>query len=139
MLQTMEAIPLPNKAQLVEQDGNRYVYALEPLYPGYGMTIGDTFRRVMLSSMPGAAVTAVKIKWVDHEFSTIPNIKEDVIEIILSLKQLHLKLHGNEPVRLTLKKKGDGVATAADITENSQVEIFNKDMHIATLDGKTAD
>ncbi len=135
----MEAIPLPNKAQLVEQQGNRYVFALEPLYPGYGMTIGNSLRRVMLSSMPGAAVTAVKIKWVDHEFSTVPNIKEDVIEIILNLKLLRVKLHGNEPVRLTLKKKGDGVATAADITENSQVEIINKDLHIATLDGKTAD
>jgi DNA-directed RNA polymerase subunit alpha len=139
MLKSMEAIPLPNKAQLVEHEGNRYVFVLEPLYPGYGMTVGNAFRRVMLSSMPGAAVTAVKIKWVDHEFSTVPNIKEDVIEIILALKQLRVKLHGNEPVRLTLKKKGDGIATAADITENSQVEIFNKDLHIATLDGKAAD
>lgn len=135
----MEAIPLPNKVQLVEQNGNRYVFAMDPLYPGYGVTIGNALRRVLLSSMPGAAVTAVKIKWVDHEFSTVPNIKEDVIELILNLKQLRLKIHGSEPVRLFLKKKGDGEATAADIKETDQVEIMNKGLHIATLDSKAAD
>ncbi len=77
----MQAIPLPNKIQLVEQDGNRYVFVMDPLFTGYGDTIGNALRRVLLSSMPGAAVTAVKIKWVDHEFSNVPNIKEDVIQI----------------------------------------------------------
>lgn len=138
-MQIMEAIPLPNKVQLVEQQGNRYVFAMEPLYPGYGMTIGNSLRRVLLSSMPGAAVTAVKIKWVDHEFSTVPNIKEDVIEIILNLKQLRVKMHTNEPVRLTLKKKGEGPATGADIKETDQVEVISKDLHIATLDNKNAE
>lgn len=139
MLKSMEAIPLPNKVQLVEQNGNRYVFAMDPLYPGYGVTIGNALRRVLLSSMPGAAVTAVKIKWVDHEFSTVPNIKEDVIELILNLKQLRLKMHGSEPIRLFLKKKGEGAATAGDIKETDQVEIMNKDLHIATLDNKASD
>ncbi|MEK7651856.1 MAG: DNA-directed RNA polymerase subunit alpha [Patescibacteria group bacterium] len=135
----MEAIPLPNQVSLLEQDGNRYTFVMEPLYPGYGVTIGNTLRRVLLSSMPGAAVVAVKMKWVDHEFSTIPNVKEDVVEIILNLKQLRLKVHTEEPVRLTLKVKGEKVVTAADIKETDLVEVVNKDLYIATLDNKTAE
>src|SRR5579864_5040858 len=108
----MEAIPLPNQVSLLEQKGNRYVFVMEPLYPGYGVTIGNALRRVLLSSMPGAAVTAVKIKWADHEFSTLPNIKEDVVQIILNLKQLRLKMHTDEPVRLSLKVKGEKDVTA---------------------------
>lgn len=112
---------------------------MEPLYPGYGVTMGNAMRRVLLSSMPGAAVTAVKIKWVDHEFSTVPNIKEDVIEIILNLKQLRLRVHTSEPVRLTLNVKGDREATAADIKATDLVEIVNPELHIATLDNKSAE
>ena len=78
----MEAIPLPNQAKVADLGQNKFSVTLEPLYPGYGVTIGNAMRRVLLSSMPGAAVTAVKIKFVDHEFSTNPNIKEDVIQII---------------------------------------------------------
>ena len=135
----MEAIPLPNQVSLLEQDGNRYTFVMEPLYPGYGVTIGNTLRRVLLSSMPGAAVVAVKMKWVDHEFSTIPNVKEDVVEIILNLKQLRLKVHTEEPVRLSLKVKGEKVVTAADIKETDLVEVVNKDLYIATLDNKSAE
>jgi DNA-directed RNA polymerase subunit alpha len=135
----MEAVPLPNQVSLVSQDGDNYHFVMEPLYPGYGVTIGNTLRRVLLSSMPGAAVVAVKMKWVDHEFSTIPNIKEDVIEIILNLKNLRLKVHTEEPVRLSLKVKGEKVVTAADIKETDLVEIVNKDLHIATLDNKNAE
>lgn len=135
----MEAIPLPNQAHIEHVEGNKYTVTLEPLYPGYGVTIANAMRRVLLSSMPGAAVTAVKIKYVDHEFSTIPNVKEDVIQIILSLKQLRLKSVSTEPVRLVLKKKGEGVVTAADISETDQVQVINKDLHIATLDNKTSD
>lgn len=135
----MEAIPLPNQVSLLEQDGNRYTFVMEPLYPGYGVTIGNTLRRVLLSSMPGAAVVAVKMKWVDHEFSTIPNVKEDVVEIILNLKQLRLKVHTEEPVRLNLKVKGEKVVTAADIKETDLVEVVNKDLYIATLDNKSAE
>jgi DNA-directed RNA polymerase subunit alpha len=96
-------------------------------------------RRVLMASMPGAAVTAAKLKWVDHEFSTIPNVKEDVLQIILNLKQLRLKVHTNEPVRLQLKVKGEKVVTAADIKATDLVEIVNPDLHIATLDNKNAD
>lgn len=124
---------------MLEKQGNRYVHVMEPLYPGYGTTIGNALRRVLLSSMPGAAVTAVKIKWVDHEFSTIPNVKEDVIEIILNLKQLRLKVFTEEPVRLSLKVKGEREALAGDIKKNDLVEIMNPDLRIATLDNKNAE
>src|SRR5437868_7444073 len=118
----MEQIPLPNQAQVQHMGGNSYQLTLEPLYPGYGVTIGNTLRRVLLSSMPGAAVTAVKIKFVDHEFSTVPNVKEDVIQIILNLKQLRLRSASPEPIRLTLKAKGEGQVTAAQIKETDQVQ-----------------
>ena len=135
----MEAIALPNQVSLVEQKGNQYTFVMEPLYPGYGDTVGNALRRVLLSSIPGAAVVGVKMKWVDHEFQTIPNIKEDVVQIILNLKQLRLRIHTDEPVRLQLKVKGDRSATAADIKESDLVEIVNPDLHIATLDGKSAE
>ncbi len=135
----MEAIPLPNQVSLVEQKGNHYTFVMEPLYPGYGVTIGNGLRRVLLSSMPGSAVTAVKIKWVDHEFSTVPNVKEDVVEIILNLKQLRLKVHTEEPVRISLKAKGERVVTAADIKGTDLVEVINPDLYICTLDNKNSD
>src|SRR5271155_3824941 len=108
---TMEAIPLPNHAKVADLGNNKYSLTLEPLYPGYGVTIGNAMRRVLLSSMPGAAVTSVKIKFVDHEFSTIPNVKEDVIQIILSLKQLRVKSFSGEPVKVNVKVKGEKVVT----------------------------
>ncbi len=135
----MQPIPLPNQAKITHLEGNSYEVTLEPLYPGYGVTIGNTLRRVLLSSMPGAAVTAVKIKYVDHEFSSVPNIKEDVIQIILNLKQLRLRSFSTEPVRLSLKAKGEGVITADMIEETDQVEVVNKDMYICTLDNKNSD
>ncbi len=135
----MEAIPLPNRAKVESLGSNKYSLTLEPLYPGYGVTIGSALRRVLLSSMPGAAVTSVKIKFVDHEFSTIPNVKEDVIQIILNLKQLRVKSFSAEPVKLQVKVKGERVVTAADIKETDQVQVINKDLHIATLDNKNAE
>ncbi len=135
----MEAIPLPNQADVAHVEGNKYKVTLEPLYPGYGVTIGNTIRRVLLSSMPGAAVTAVKIKFVDHEFSTVPNVKEDVIQIILALKQVRFRSQSSDPVRLKLKVKGERTVTAADIEETDQVQVLNKDHHLATLDNKNAD
>jgi DNA-directed RNA polymerase subunit alpha len=83
----MQPIPLPNLSQIRHVEGNSYEMTLEPLYPGYGVTIGNALRRVLLSSMPGTAISGVKIKFVDHEFSTIPNVKEDVIQIILNLRK----------------------------------------------------
>lgn len=135
----MEALSLPNQAKVEHLGNNKYAVTLEPLHPGYGVTIGNTLRRVLLSSMPGAAVTAVKIRFVDHEFSTVPNVKEDVVQIILNLKQLRLKCYSAEPVKLALKVKREGAVTAADIAHNDQVEIINTDLHIATLDGKSAE
>jgi DNA-directed RNA polymerase subunit alpha len=135
----MENIPLPKKVSFEDLGNNRYKLIMEPLYPGYGVTLGNSLRRVLLSSLPGAAVVAVKIKGVDHEFSTISNVKEDVIEIILNLKQLRLKIHSAQTVTLELKVKGEKKVTGADFKKNSDVEIVNPDLHIATLDNKGAE
>ncbi len=135
----MENIPLPKKVSFEELGNNKYKLVMEPLYPGYGVTLGNSLRRILLSSLPGAAVTAVKIKGVDHEFSTVPNVKEDVIEIILNLKQLRLKSHTDQPVRLEMKVKGEKEVTGKDFKKSSDVEVINQDMHIATLDNKSAD
>lgn len=135
----MEALPLPNRAKVKDLGNNKYSLTLEPLYPGYGVTIGNAMRRVLLSSMPGAAVTAVKIKFVDHEFSTVPNIKEDVIQIILNLKQLRVKSFSSEPIRLSVKVKGERVVTAADIKTTDQVQIINTNLPIATIDNKNGE
>lgn len=129
----------PNKIYFTKDEDNKSELVIEPLYPGYGVTIGNALRRVLLSSLPGAAVTAVKIKGVDHEFSTIPAVTEDVVDVLLNLKQLRLRLHAEEPVTLTLKVKGQRQATAADIRADARVEIINSDLVLATLDGKTAE
>lgn len=135
----MDAIPLPNRPKVEDLGENKYRFVLEPLYPGYGTTIGNALRRVLLSSMPGAAVTAVKIKYADHEFSSVPNVKEDVIQIVLNLKQLRLKSFSAEPVKVMIKEKGEKVITGADIKTNDQVEVINPELHIATLDSKASD
>ena len=135
----MEKIPLPNKVSFQELGANRYQVVMEPLYPGYGVTIGNALRRILLSSLPGAAVIAVKIKGVDHEFSSIPNVKEDVIELILNLKQLRMKVHTDQPVVLELKAKGEKAVKASDFKKNSDVEIVNPDLHLATIDGKSSE
>mgnify|MGYP000986586673 FL=1 len=126
-------IQLPN-IKTVKEDGNRATFAIEPLYSGYGMTLGNSLRRVILSSLGGAAVTAVKIDNVAHEFSTIDGVKEDVVEIILNLKKLRFRVYSDEPQYIILTKKGKGNVTAADIKTNSDIEIVNTDQHIATID-----
>lgn len=135
----MENIPLPNKVAFEELGKNTYQVVMEPLYPGYGATIGNSLRRILLSSLPGAAITAVRIKGVDHEFSTVANVKEDVIEIILNLKQVRMKVHSDQPVTLQMHVKGEKTVTAGDFKSNSDVEIVNPELHIATLDNKSAD
>ncbi len=132
-------ILLPKPAKVIKKEKNRATFEIENCYPGYGMTLGNALRRVVLSSLPGAAVTAVKIKGVDHEFSTIPNIIEDVIQIILNLKQVRFKLHSKGPVTLHLKVKGEKNVKASDIKLTSDVEVINKDVHIATLTSKKAE
>ena len=111
----VNTIELPSQVEFSDLDERKATLVIEPLFPGYGTTIGNALRRVLLSSLPGAAVTAVKIKGVDHEFSTIPDVKEDVVEIILNLKKLRMKVHSDKPVKLTLKKEGKGQVTAKDI------------------------
>lgn len=132
----MQKIPLPNKVELMEESDHKATLIVEPCFAGYGLTLGNAMRRVLLSSMPGAAVTSMRIKGVLHEFSTIPHVKEDVVEIILNLKQLRMKLFTDEPVKLELKVKGDKVIHAKDFEANSQVEIVNKDLKIAEMTDK---
>lgn len=112
-------------------------YTIEPFERGYGHTLGNAMRRVLLSSVEGAAVTSVKIEGVQHEFTTIPGVVEDLPEIILNLKKLKLKLHTREPRRLALEAEKKGEVKAGDITPDSAVEIVNPDMHIMTLDKKS--
>lgn len=131
----MEKLSLPSKITFRPflENPNRSQVIIEPCYPGYGITIGNAIRRVLLSSLPGAAVTAFKIKGVAHEFSSLPYVKEDVIEIILALKLLRVKLLGDEPQKLSLEVRGEREVKAGDIEVPSQVEIVNHDLHIATL------
>lgn len=135
----MESLLLPSKIRYAAGERpNTGVLTVEPCSPGYGTTIGNALRRVLLSSLPGAAVTAVKMKGVDHEFSAIKGIKEDVLEVILNLKTLRLKLHSAEPVKLHLSVTGDKVVTAADFEKNADVEIVNPELAIATITDKAA-
>ena len=122
----------------ISEDNKYGRFVVEPLERGYGTTLGNSLRRIMLSSLPGAAVSAVKIKGVLHEFSSIPGVKEDVTEIIMNIKELSIKNNSssNEPKRAFIEFSGEGVVTAADIQVDSDIEIINNDLHIATLDDK---
>jgi DNA-directed RNA polymerase subunit alpha len=122
----------------LEFSGTYGKFEIEPLEPGFGTTLGNSIRRVLLSSLKGAAVTSISIEGVAHEFSSIPYVKEDVTEIILNLKGLNLVSHTDEPVRLSLDVTGPRAVTAADIQAPSDVEIINKDLYICTLDNKQA-
>ncbi|PDP86123.1 DNA-directed RNA polymerase subunit alpha [Glycomyces fuscus] len=114
----------------------RSKFVIEPLEPGFGYTIGNSLRRTLLSSIPGAAVTSIRIEGVEHEFTTVPGVKEDVTEMILNLKGLVVSSEHDEPVLMYLRKQGPGVVTAADIAPPAGVEVHNPDLHIATLNGK---
>ena len=124
----------PNIECLEVDDANNYAkFVCEPLERGYGVTIGNSLRRILLSSLPGCAITGVKIDGVLHEFSTIPNVVEDVPEIIVNLKNVRLKFDKNEEKNLRIDFKGEGEVTAADIQTDGTVEILNPDLHIATI------
>lgn len=129
-------IQLPSEPKVVSKEGTRGVFEIGPLYPGYGMTIGNTLRRVLLSSLEGAAVTSLKIKGVDHEFSTMAGVLEDVIDIILNVKKVRFKLFKDEPVTLFLSAKGPKEVTAADIKTTADVEVVNPGQLIATITDK---
>jgi DNA-directed RNA polymerase subunit alpha len=130
-------ITLPSKPRIVSEEGLQGVYEIDSLYPGYGHTLGNSLRRIILSSLPGASVTQVKIEGVPHEFATIEGSRETVMEILLNLKRIHFVLHGDEPQTISLTAKGsNGEVTAGDFKLPSQVEIKNPEQHICDLSGK---
>lgn len=120
----------------ISEDGRAGTFEIEGLYGGYGLTVGTALRRVLLSSIPGAAITQVKVRGVSHEFTTLPGVTEDIVEFMLRLKRVRLRLYTDEPQTLLLKKKGEGTVTAGDIHATSEVEIVNPDITLATLTSK---
>lgn len=129
-------VALPSKPRVVEESDTRGIYEIDGFYPGYGHTIGNSLRRIILSSLPGVAVTRVKIDGVEHEFSTIDGMHEDVIKLLLNLKKVRFKMLTTDPQTVTLSAKGDANVTAADIKVPGQVEILNPEQHICALSGK---
>lgn len=127
------SIQLPSKPRVVHEEDQSGVYEIDGLYPGYGHTLGNSLRRIILSSIPGGAITSLKIDGVSHEFSTIPGIKEDVIAIILNLKKVRIKIADGEEHTISLLGKGAAVLTARDLTIPGQVEILNPNQHILEL------
>lgn len=130
------SIILPSKPKVVSEKKSKGVYEIDGLYPGYGHTLGNSLRRIILSSLPGAAITSVKIDGVSHEFSTIDGIKEDVIAILLNLKQLRFKLSSDEPQKVSLKVSGAKTVTGEDLKLPGQVELTNPDQEICHITDK---
>lgn len=124
----------PTLASVDEHSATSATFVVEPLHTGYGMTLGNSLRRVLLSSIAGSAVVAFKIEGVTHEFTTVDGVKEDVVDIMLNLKNVRFVLHGEGPQTVRLEKKGAGVVTAGDIKTTADVEVVDKDAHIATID-----
>jgi DNA-directed RNA polymerase subunit alpha len=134
---SQQTIILPSKPKAVLEEGSKGVYEIDGLVPGYGYTLGNSLRRIILSSLRGAAVTAVKIDGITHEFSTIEGVKEDVITIILNLKNVRFSIVGDEPQKITISVKGPKVITAKDISSNGAVEVINTDQYICEVTGKS--
>jgi DNA-directed RNA polymerase subunit alpha len=132
----MLMIQRPTVEVLDEEEANRQRFAIGPLDPGFGHTLGNSLRRTLLSSIPGAAVTQVRFDEALHEFSTLPGVKEDVTDIILNLKDLLVRVYSDEPVVLRFDKRGPGDATAADLQATADVEVLNPDLPIASLNAK---
>lgn len=131
-------VTLPSKPRVVSEAEFSGIYEIDGLYPGYGHTLGNSLRRIILASLPGATITQVKIEGVQHEFSTLAGMNEDIITLLLNLKRVRFQLHGDEAMTVTLKKTGVGEVTAADIICPSQVEILNPKQHIAELTAKSS-
>lgn len=129
-------ILLPTKPKIISKKDNWALFEIEALYPGYGVTVGNSIRRVLLSSLEGASITQVKIKGVQHEFSTITGVLEDTIVIIMNLKQMRFKIYTDEPQKAVLKIKGEKEVKGSDFKLPSQVELINKNCHIATITDK---
>ncbi len=132
-----QKIILPSKPKAILEDGNKGVFEIDGLVPGYGYTLGNSLRRIILSSLPGAAITAVKIDGVAHEFSTIEGVKEDVITLLLNLKNIRFQLVGDEPVKVAFSVKGPKIVTAADINAKGAVSISNLDQYICEITSKS--
>lgn len=132
-------ISLPSLPKIIQKNKNLAVFEVEGLYPGYGVTIGNALRRVLLSSLGGTAVTEVKIKGVSHEFSTIPGVLEDVIMIILNLKNLRFKIYEESAQKAELSVKGERKVKGADFKLSSQVELANPELHLATITDKNTE
>jgi DNA-directed RNA polymerase subunit alpha len=132
-------IQLPEEVKVIKKEGNKAVFEIGPLMPGYGATVANPLRRVLLSSLEGSAVTSIKIKGVEHEFGAISGVQEDVIEIILNLKKLRFRCFSEEPVTVQLIAKGETEITGNDIQLTSDVELVNPDQHICTLTDKKAE
>ena len=129
-------VTLPSKPRVVSEEGLQGVYEIDSLYPGYGHTLGNSLRRIILSSLPGASITSVKIEDVSHEFATVENMRETVMEVLLNLKRVHFALHGDEPQTVRLSVKGIKEVKAGDFSLPSQVTIANPDQHILSMTGK---
>src|SRR5438132_7371514 len=132
----MLIIQRPTVEPLGESEDNRQRFVVSPLEPGFGRTIGNSLRRTLLSSIPGAAVTQLRFDDSLHEFATIPGVKEDVTDIILNLKDLVMLVHTDEPVTLRLDARGPGDVSAGDIQPHADVEVLNPELHIATLNAR---
>ncbi len=132
-------ISLPLKPKVIDKKDNKALFEIEGLYPGYGVTLGNSLRRVLYSSLEGAAVTQIKIKGVQHEFSTVSGVLEDVLSIILNIKNLRFKMHSEEPQKAILKVKGEKKIKASDIEIPTQLELVNKDLYLATLTDKKSE
>ena len=132
-------VALPSKPKPVHEEGNMGVYEIEGLYPGYGHTLGNSLRRIILSSLPGAAITEIKIDGVQHEFSTMDGVKEDVISLILNLKKIRFKMTTDEPQQVKLSVKGVKSVTAKDISVQGQIEVLNPEQYICEVTDKNAE
>ena len=130
----VKVIHNPALANIDEQSSVSATFTIEPLHAGYGNTLGNSLRRVLLSSIQGAAIVAFRIEGATHEFTTVDGVKEDVVDIMLNLKNVRVKVHSDEPIELRLEKKGAGTITAGDIKTTADVEIINPEQVIATID-----
>lgn len=131
-----QQIAIPSKPKVVLEEDSKGIYEIDGLYPGYGHTLGNSLRRIILSSLTGSAITELKIAGVDHEFSTIDGVKEDVISIILNIKKVRIKMDSDESLKMSLKIKGPKKVTAGDIEAPSQIQIINKDQFLFEITDK---
>src|SRR3981081_4549896 len=132
----MLIIQRPTVEAIGEEEADRQLFAVGPLEPGFGYTLGNSLRRTLLSSIPGAAVTSIKVDGVLHEFTTIPGVKEDVVELVMNVKDLCVSSEHDEPVSMYLRKQGPGDVTAGDIQPPAGFTVHNADLKLATLNGK---